>query len=280
MTEAAGQSDPLGALWRAVGLCEPDETALRGLVIATLRRDPDLLERIAGAEGQAYDGSLSTMRAFLDAKAWPAEDDGWVDETLSLSRWGYWYTRADRPSYARRDDGIDRPNTRITTLVLCASVLVADCARHARFSNADSEPSAETCFAIVDASCRLGGAWPAAACGWLADHTLYWCQKEDEWYNAAADATRNIAVPLAMLAAWRSVREGVDLPVHELFDAVNRTALHHERENRAAWPGPIVTIRPNEARVIKESVLDPVLDQLAGETRASAERFCKRFIGR
>ncbi|MEO1278072.1 MAG: hypothetical protein AAFV77_03855, partial [Planctomycetota bacterium] len=77
----------------------------------------------------------------------------------------------------------------------------------------------------------------------------------------------------------RAVEEGAGPPVQELFEAVNGLALHHGVES-PRWHEPI-TCAPREhaPRVVRETVLDPVMERLPPEAREAAEAFCKRFIG-
>lgn len=280
MDDAAVQPEPFDALRAVLGRLRPNDGPLRDLVITKLRKDAVLLQRIVDSDLPSSEGSENTIRAFLSTKTWPEEDHGWVDEALRLARYANWYSTADRPSYATKADGKDRPNERITMKVLCASVLLASCARHAPFSNLNeyAEPDAWTCLDIVDAVCRLGGPWPGAAVPFLADHALYALQHDDARDDPLLEGTRDIAAPLAILVAWRSVHEKARLPVRELFEAINAMTRHH-RAGRDAWSLPTPGGRPEALRVITQTILDPVFGRLAPESREAARSFRTRFVG-
>ncbi|MEO1277729.1 MAG: hypothetical protein AAFV77_02100, partial [Planctomycetota bacterium] len=191
--------DPLHTFLNTLARCEPDEAPLVGMVVATLRRDAKMLDAIVGSDAPSYEGSMAAVRAFFSTGTWPKEDHGWVKEALGLARHGNWYTRAERPSYAGKRDGVDRPGERLTLEILCASVLLAHAARHAPFFvDGDEEPSAGTCLDIVDAAVRLGGPWPEATVRFLADRAIFTAGDEAERYDPVFDAARDIAVPLAM----------------------------------------------------------------------------------
>ena len=278
-TNQPNHPDPLHAFLGTLARCEPDEAPLLDMVITTLRTDAKMLHAIVASDAPSYEGSMTTLRAFLSTRVWPQEDHGWIKEALGLARYGNWYSRAERPSYASKRDGVDRPGERLTLEILCASVLLAHAARHAPFFvDGDEEPSAGTCLDIVDAAVRLGGPWPGATARFLADRAIFTAGDEARRYDPVFDAAREIAVPLAMLVAWRSVEEDASLPARELFEAINDLVLHRGVES-GRWHEPI-TCAPRERapRVVREAVLDPVLDRLAPEARAAAQAFCKRFI--
>lgn len=275
--------DPLDAFLGALRRCEPDEAPLLDLVTRRLRKDARLLRAIVESDAPSYEGSMNTIGVFLSTGTWPKEDHGWIEEALGLARFGYWYSPADRPSYARKRDGVERPGERITLETLVASALLVHLARHAAFAcNQDTEPGAGTCLDIVDAAVRLGGPWPEAAMRFLADQAIYTAGNEPWRYDPVFDAARDVGVPLAMLVAWRAVHEDAGLPAGELFEALNALALARGVEY-GRWHEPITCAPREEApAVVRKTILDPVmdrLDRLDPRARAAAEAFGKRFIG-
>ncbi len=113
----------------------------------------------------------------------------------------------------------------------------------------------------------------------LADHALFGLQNEDWRYDPVFDSTRNVAVPLAILAAWRSINEDAHLPVRELFLAINELAMCRGIENNR-WHEPITCAPRREAPlVVKETLLDPVTERFEPETQEAIQKFCKRFFG-
>ncbi|MEM8758132.1 MAG: hypothetical protein AAGF47_10170 [Planctomycetota bacterium] len=277
MRGAADDQEPLTRLRAALGGCGPAEDPLRDLVIARLRKDSKTLRSIVESDAPSYEGSMNTVRVFLSTKAWPEKDHGWIEEALTLARHGNWFSKRERPSYARKDGG-DRPGTPLTTEMFFASVLLADCARHAAFSNnKDTEPDGGTCLDIIDAACRLGGEWPGAAVRFLADHASFGLDDEAWRYDPVLDATRGVAVPLALLVARRWTEGDTELPVRELFESIDALALQRGVEDRG-WNDPLWHVSKNGPRVIRATVLDPVLDRLTPEAREAAARVCTRFI--
>lgn len=265
--------------------CGPDEGPLRELVLETLRNDREMLDEIANGEEHDYEGSLKTLTHFVEHGEWPEKDEGWISESASMTSSSYWFCGERRSSWETEFGKYGRPNERMTLRTLCACVLLGDLARRSSVFNSvmeDESPTSSTCFRLADASCRLGGEWPAAAMSWLSDFVLWKFEVRNWWGEWDALA---IIAPMAMLSAWLKAERQLALPVHGLFDLVHELeALGHKRwadRELRGWLVRVVAPDPESApRRTLEGLVLPVLDRLPPDERAIIEQTHRLLLGK